>query len=67
MSDPLLAAWRHGTFRLVTPEETLENIRPALHSAGITRCADWPLRWIVNDSPFVSRTPAHFTRRLLAS
>jgi DNA-3-methyladenine glycosylase len=34
---------------------------------GITRCADWPLRWIVNDSPYVSRTPAHFSRRLLAS
>jgi DNA-3-methyladenine glycosylase len=23
---------------------------------GITRCADWPLRWIVSDSPWVSKT-----------
>lgn len=30
---------------------------------GITRCADWPLRWFVADNPFVSRTPATFTRR----
>lgn len=25
---------------------------------GIRRCADWPLRWIVTDSPFVSKGPA---------
>lgn len=30
---------------------------------GITRCADWPLRWVVTDSPYVSRTPATFSRR----
>lgn len=24
---------------------------------GITKCADWPLRWLVADSPWVSRTP----------
>ena len=24
---------------------------------GITKCADWPLRWIVRDSPYVSRMP----------
>jgi DNA-3-methyladenine glycosylase len=30
---------------------------------GITRCADWPLRWVVSDSPYVSRTPATFSRR----
>ena len=30
---------------------------------GITRCADWPLRWIVADSPYVSRTPPTFSRR----
>jgi DNA-3-methyladenine glycosylase len=29
---------------------------------GITRCADWPLRWIVTDSAFVSKTPPHFPR-----
>lgn len=29
---------------------------------GISQCADWPLRWLVRDNPFVSRTPAHFPR-----
>lgn len=26
---------------------------------GITKAADWPLRWIVNGNPYVSKTPAH--------
>jgi len=29
---------------------------------GISRSADWPLRWFVTDSPFVSKTPATFRR-----
>ena len=29
---------------------------------GITRAADWPLRYLVRNSPFVSRTPATFPR-----
>lgn len=33
---------------------------------GITQSADWPLRWFVTDSPFVSKTPGHFTRRVLS-
>jgi DNA-3-methyladenine glycosylase len=33
---------------------------------GITRAADLPLRWLVRDNPFVSRTPRHFARRPLA-
>jgi DNA-3-methyladenine glycosylase len=29
---------------------------------GISQSADWPLRWFISDSPYVSKTPAHFTR-----
>jgi DNA-3-methyladenine glycosylase len=29
---------------------------------GISRSADWPLRWFVTDSPFASRTPPGFPR-----
>jgi len=32
---------------------------------GITQSADWPLRWIVTDNPYVSKTPSHFPRRAL--
>jgi DNA-3-methyladenine glycosylase len=34
---------------------------------GITQSADWPLRWLVTDSPFVSKTPRHFPRRVLTA
>ena len=30
---------------------------------GITRAADWPLRFFVRDDPYVSATPSHFPRR----
>ena len=29
---------------------------------GISRSADWPLRWFIADNPYVSRTPKHFPR-----
>jgi DNA-3-methyladenine glycosylase len=29
---------------------------------GISRSAEWPLRWLVADSPFVSKTPSSFPR-----
>jgi DNA-3-methyladenine glycosylase len=29
---------------------------------GISRSADWPLRWFVSASPYVSKTPASFPR-----
>jgi DNA-3-methyladenine glycosylase len=32
---------------------------------GISRSADWPLRWIVTDNPYVSKTPKSFERRTL--
>jgi DNA-3-methyladenine glycosylase len=31
---------------------------------GIRECADWPLRWLIADNPYVSRTPSHFPRTI---
>ena len=33
---------------------------------GITRSADWPLRWIIKGNPYVSRAPRHFPQRTLS-
>jgi DNA-3-methyladenine glycosylase len=33
---------------------------------GITRAAEWPLRYYLADNPWVSKTPRHFPRRGLA-
>jgi DNA-3-methyladenine glycosylase len=30
---------------------------------GITRAAEWPLRYLVRDDPYLSATPRHFFRR----
>jgi DNA-3-methyladenine glycosylase len=30
---------------------------------GITQAADWPLRYLVRDDPYLSATPKHFHRR----
>jgi DNA-3-methyladenine glycosylase len=32
---------------------------------GITQSADWPLRWLVSDNPYVSKTPPAFPRRAI--
>jgi len=32
---------------------------------GVSRAADWPLRYFLRDNPYVSRTPARFPRRAL--
>jgi DNA-3-methyladenine glycosylase len=34
---------------------------------GITRAADWPLRWLVRDSAYVSKTPPRFASRPLVA
>ncbi len=34
---------------------------------GITKAADWPLRFFVRDDPFVSKTPKHFAQGTLES
>ena len=51
---------RHG---VTVPDDNV-LVSPRI---GITRAADWPLRWFVRDNPFVSRLPRHLTSRPLAS
>jgi DNA-3-methyladenine glycosylase len=33
---------------------------------GISESADWPLRWLIADNPYVSKTPPNFPRTRLA-
>jgi len=63
---------RHNTKRLDRPPVVIRageaiadrdvSVTPRI---GITQSADWPLRWIVTDNPYVSKTPSHFPRRAL--
>ena len=61
---------RHNALALDTPPLVIrEGIRvdsarvQIMPRIGITKCADWLLRWIVADNPYVSKTPATFSRR----
>lgn len=57
----------HNGLRLDRSALTIRRGRPVPASdvlvsprIGITRAADWPLRWYIRDNQFVSRTPNHF-------
>jgi DNA-3-methyladenine glycosylase len=61
---------RHNALSLGRPPILLREGTPVPASRvvvtpriGITQCADWPLRWCIEDNPYVSRTPTHFFRR----
>lgn len=60
---------RHNTLALDRPPLLIREGRKVPSAGvlvtpriGIREAADWPLRWIVADNPFVSRTPAAFPR-----
>ena len=54
----------NGAPILVRPGSTVPDSRVVITPRiGIRECADWPLRWFVSDSPYVSRTPSHFPRK----
>ena len=63
---------RHNWLPLQSPPITIRagdpiadrdvSITPRI---GISRSAEWPLRWIVNANPYVSKTPKHFSRTAL--
>lgn len=60
---------RHNRLPLQRPPILVREGEPFSDAAvtvtpriGISKSADWPLRWIVTGSPYVSKTPAHFPR-----
>ena len=60
----------HNGLRLDRSTLSIRRGRPVAASEvlvspriGITRAADWPLRWYIRDNQFVSRTPSHFITR----
>lgn len=62
---------RHNTLSLQRPPVVIrEGITVAASEVlvtpriGIRQAADWPLRWLIADNPYVSRTPASFPKHI---
>lgn len=51
-----------GTLRLRRGRPVPERSVVVTPRIGISKAAEWPLRYFVADDPHVSRTPAHFAR-----
>ena len=58
---------REGPIIIRTGEPVADSAVIVTPRIGITRAADWPLRFLVRDDPFVSPTPKHFFRRAHAT
>ena len=54
---------RNGPLVLRAGEPVPDEAVVTTPRIGITRAADWPLRFFVRDDPYVSATPSHFPRR----
>ncbi len=54
------ASLQHGLVRIVRAEPVADREVAVSPRIGITRAADWALRFFVADSPFVSATPSRF-------
>ncbi len=48
---------RNGPIEILRGEPVVEADVQVTARIGITKSADWPLRWLVRDSPYVSKTP----------
>ena len=58
---------REGPIIIRAGEPVVDGAVIVTPRIGITRAADWPLRFLVRDDPFVSPTPKHFFRRAHAT
>ena len=50
---------RRSAVELLRGEEIPDSRVVITPRIGITKSADWPLRWYVSDNPYVSKTPKH--------
>lgn len=53
------APLRRGAIEILRGEEIPDSRVVITPRIGITKCAEWPLRWYVSDNPYVSKTPKH--------
>jgi len=50
---------RKGAIEILRGEEIPDSRVQVTPRIGITKSAEWPLRWYVKDNPYVSKTPKH--------
>jgi len=53
------APLRGSAIEILPGEEIPDSRVVVTPRIGITKCADWPLRWCVEGNPWVSKTPKH--------
>jgi DNA-3-methyladenine glycosylase len=54
---------RSGPIVIRAGEPVLDSDVVVTPRIGITQAAEWPLRFLVRDDPYVSKTPPHFSRQ----
>ncbi len=53
------ASLRNGAIEILRGEELPDSGVVITPRIGITKSAEWPLRWCVSGNPYVSKTPKH--------
>ena len=50
---------RGSAIEILRGEPSPDSARAVTPRIGITKSAEWPLRWYVEGNPYVSKTPRH--------